>query len=324
MAKIEIIICTEKGYLESMSKLLISSLREFGGNLKDVPIISYQPRKMFKISNETITFFKKNNVEHVDIELNTNYCYYPFANKPLACAHREMNTNADILIFLDSDVFFLNEPSEFLDLGNEDVILRPVDTKNIGAKNSEDQNAIYWNNLYELLGVKGPKNTITTGANENIWEYYNTGHIVTLKKNSLFKTWSENFLKVMDAGIRPDLGLYFVEQSVFSATVSQMELKVKHFSREYNYPIHLEHSFTNQKYLANCLKDLVSIHYHKIFTNKTAAKCLRKQFLKTGKGRKLNKLISDFNILQQLEQNNWVSIIQSRLIKKFNKILKRL
>lgn len=37
----------------------------------------------------------------VDIGLNQEYPYYPFANKIFACAHREQNTSADILIFLD-------------------------------------------------------------------------------------------------------------------------------------------------------------------------------------------------------------------------------
>jgi len=86
-----------------MSKLLIYTLREFGGKLRDLPIFSYQPRKKYKISKETIAFFEKNQVEYIDLDLNKKYDYYPLANKPLSCAHREMNTNRDILIFLDSD-----------------------------------------------------------------------------------------------------------------------------------------------------------------------------------------------------------------------------
>jgi len=297
--KVEIIICTEKGYLESTSKLLISSLREFGGDFRDVPIFSYQPRKKFKISNKTIAFFEKNNVEYVDIELNKDFFSYPLANKPLACAHREMNTNADVLIFLDSDVFFLNEPSEFTEFKNADVILRPVGGKNIGAENSGDKNAIYWNRLYELLNVKNHGYTITVVTNEDIWEYYNTGHIVTLTKNNLFKTWNDNFIKVMDAGIKPDQGLFFVEQSVFAATVSQMELKIKHFSKEYNYPVTSDGKIKNNKYLVSSFDSLVSLHYHEMFKNKHGVNPIKKQLLETEKGRIINKLICKFNILQR-------------------------
>ena len=192
--KIEIVICTEKGYLESMSKLLVASLREFGGEFKDVPIFSYQPRKEFQISPETIAFFEENSVEYIDLELNTDFCHYPFANKILASAHRETNTNAEILTFLDSDVFFFNEPKEFADFGNADVILRPVDIKNIGAEDSDDKNAIYWERLYNLLGVKTRRKVLTTVTNISIWEYYNAGHIVTLAKNDLFRAWQKNFI----------------------------------------------------------------------------------------------------------------------------------
>lgn len=291
---IEIVICTEKSYLESYSKLLISSLREFGGEFKDIPIFSYQPRKNFKISQKTIDFFEKNNVEYVDLELNKNFCHYPYANKPLACTHREINTNAEILIFLDSDVLFLNEPKEFTKFGNADVILRPVDIKNIGSENSEDENADYWESLYKLLNVKIRRKISTTVTNENIWEYYNSGHIVTYTKNNLFRTWNDNFTKVMDAGIIPNHGLPFVEQSVFSATVSQMELKVKFFDKEYNYPIHMENQIQNSDYVVNSFDSLVSLHYHDIFKSKNTADSMIKKLMGNEKGRRINELIYEF------------------------------
>lgn len=53
-----------------------------------------------------MNFFERNQVEYVDLELSQDFSDYPLANKPLVCAHREQNTNAEILIFLDSDVLF--------------------------------------------------------------------------------------------------------------------------------------------------------------------------------------------------------------------------
>jgi len=102
----EIIICTEKGDLERMAKLLIWSLREFGGKFSNVPIYSYQPRKGHEVSGETMRFFENYEVELVDICFNQEYSHYPLANKIFACAHREQNTSADTLIFLDTDIFF--------------------------------------------------------------------------------------------------------------------------------------------------------------------------------------------------------------------------
>jgi hypothetical protein len=45
MSSIEIIICTEKGRLESEAMLPISSLRNFGVRLSNTPIYSYLLRK---------------------------------------------------------------------------------------------------------------------------------------------------------------------------------------------------------------------------------------------------------------------------------------
>jgi hypothetical protein len=295
--KIEIVICTEKGYLESMSKLFIASLREFGGEFKDISIFSYQPRKEFKISQETIAFFEENNVEYVDLELNKEFCHYPFANKILASAHREKHTSAEILIFLDSDVFFFNEPKTFANFGKADVILRPVDIKNIGAENSDDKNAVYWERLYNLLGVKTRRKVSTTVTNVNIWEYYQGGHIATLTKNNLFRTWHENFIKVMAAEIIPDQGISFIEQSVLAATVSQMELNVKNFAKEYNYPLHMENEIKNSNYIVDDFNSLVSVHYHDIFRSEMANSIIEK-INQTAKGRRLNDLINQFNLIQ--------------------------
>ena len=120
----EIIICTENGYLENMSKLLIWSIREFGGEFRNIPIYSYQPRKGHQVSDETTRFFDNYGVELVDICLNQDYPHYPLANKIFACANREQNTSADILIFLDSDILFLNEPQGLIQLDGHDVIRR--------------------------------------------------------------------------------------------------------------------------------------------------------------------------------------------------------
>ena len=294
--KIEIVICTEKGYLESMSKLLVASLREFGGDFKDTPIFSYQPRKEFKISQETIDFFEKNNVEYVDLELNKEFSHYPFANKILASAHREQHTNAEILIFLDSDVFFFNEPKEFADFGDADLILRPVDIKNIGAENLDDKNAIYWKKLYNLLGVKTRRKVSTTVTNVSIWEYYQGGHVATLKKNDFCRTWHENFIKVMAAEIMPDQGISFVEQSVLAATVSQMELNVKKFAKEYNYPLHMENEIKNRNYIVGDFNSLISVHYHDVFKKERATSIIEK-IKQTEKGEKLNDLINKFHLL---------------------------
>lgn len=299
MTNTEIIICTESGYLEAMSKLLVWSLRNFGGPYRNTPIFSYQPRWGFKISKITKRFFDQHNVEIIDDHLNWKFPSYPLANKPLAAAHREEHTNAKNLIFLDSDIFFLNEPLHFVRFDGHDVILRAVDHINIGAENLRDEKAKYWQRLYELLGVKEVRKVRTTGSNKEILEYYNTGHIVTQTKNGLFSRWKENFLNVMDQGLMPNNDLFYVEQSVFSATISQMQYSVKQLEEGYNHPIAFLKNSPDRYAQPDKIRQLVSIHYHKEFINNEEINPIQSILDRTENGRILNEKISDFGLIKK-------------------------
>lgn len=292
----EIIICTESGYLEAMSELLVWSLRNFGGVYKDTPVYSYQPRKSFKISKRTERFFEDHKVKIIDENLNSKFPLYPLANKPLAAAHRESRSNAKNLIFLDSDIFFLNEPANLLQFDDCDLILRPVDHKNIGIEHFEDANATYWRQLYELLDISEIRRVRTTGSNEEILEYYNSGHIVTRRETGLFNQWKENFLKVMQSGLKPTDDLFYVEQSVFSATVTQMKLKVKLLEDRYNHPI----SFLKSR--SGSMTDFVepvSIHYHKDFINENAMNPIENLLKESQNGRMINQKLKEFGLIKK-------------------------
>jgi len=322
MNNAEIIICTEQGYLESTSKLLVSTIREFGGKYKDIPIVSYQPRKSKRISKDTIKFFEQNNVEFIDIELNNKYPNYSLANKPLVCAHRESKTSAETLVFLDSDVLIYSEPNELFEFQDGDVILRPVDSKNIGTNNKSDKNLLYWNNVYQILDINIRRYVTTTVTNDRILEYYNSGHISTLTKNRLFNRWLENFNKVMEKGFKPVLP-NFIEQSIFSATVSQMELNVKHLGKGYNYPLHNVDKIKNPNYSVSDTDQIVSAHYHLIFKSQISYHSFVNNLLKTEKGKRIRKLIKEHGVIQQY--SFFVipkTLLLNQIKRKYNKLKK--
>jgi len=296
---IEIIICTEKGCLENLSKLLVATLRQYGGQFKDTPIVSYQPRKNYPISRSTKKFFDENNVEHFDIELNKDFRDYPLANKPLACAHREGRSKADLLIFLDSDVIFLNEPKEFLAIKDADVLLRPVGSKNIGSTGEDDPNNDYWQELYKMLGVKAHRQVTSLVDEQVVLEYYNSGHIVSKRSTNLYSQWEENFKKVSASSLRPRGDSFFLEQSTFGATVSQLELNVGHFSHPYNYPVYFLENAENLKdhrFFISDFDEIVSLHYHKVFEQAGGIRILEEIFSQSEKGRNLAKMIRDYKV----------------------------
>ncbi len=298
-APLEIVICTEKGSLENTSKLLVSTLRKFGGALKDLPIISYQPRKGFPISQSTKKFFEQNKVEHRGIELNTDFVDYPLANKPLACAYHEQNSNAEQILFLDSDVLILNEPTQFLELGDADVMLRTVGFKNIGSSGPNDKTHYYWQNLYELFGVKAQRMVTSLNDQQEILEYYNTGHILSKRSTGLFSQWAENFRKACADGVEPPESHFYLEQSIFGATVSQLELEVKLFGTSYNYPVHFlknrKSLSTHSNYISN-FDDIVSLHYHKVFEQAEGEEIMRNVFSTSPKGLEICEMLKSHGV----------------------------
>tara|TARA_B100001778_G_C18494519_1_gene586640 strand:- start:8 stop:970 length:963 start_codon:yes stop_codon:yes gene_type:complete len=255
------IICSEKGALEKKSILFAKSLRKFGGDLKDAPIYSLAPRAGRNISEDTLTSFKKLNVNHLYKPLNVKYSTYDFANKIITCTFFEKQLTEDILVFCDSDQLVLGNLNELL-LDQEDLAMQHVAIKGIGT-NEKDENANYWKKLYELTNVKEPRH-ITLSNSEQILEYYNAGLIVVKRRLGLFEKWSENFDLVMQSQIRPTKGDFFIEQSVLSATISAMELSVKVLPKGYNFHL-LESSDTAETIQKMEKKEISILHYHTSF-----------------------------------------------------------
>jgi len=259
MKKIIFIICTEKGTLEKKSILLVKSIRKFAGKYKNCDILSFSPRKGEEISVKGREELNKLGVKHYNIPLNTMYTDYPLANKPLVCSYVEKNYKSDYLIFLDSDKLILNEPSEIVFDSKYDLALRPVDIKNIGS-NGEDENSVYWKKLYNILNITEYNYVTTTVDKEKVFQYWNSGFISIKSGKKIFQLWKENFEKIMRLNIQPKQGTFFLEQSIFAATVSSLNLNVIELSKGYNYPIHIQRNLEGFKRL----DELVSIHYHHI------------------------------------------------------------
>lgn len=295
--KIEIIICTENGYLEAMSKLLVYSIRQFGGILKDALIFSYKPRKGKALKKSTIVFFEKHNVNYIDLPLNKKYANYPLANKPIVCAHRENHSNADVLIFLDSDTVFFKYPVFWENINHGEVLIRPVDTSNIGSdKFFSSPNGNYWKRLYHELRVHRSETVCTTIDNKEILEYYNSGMIVSQVSNGLFQNWNDNFEKVMDLNLMPRQGIFFVEQSVLSSTISAMNLNVKILPKEYNCPVHLIDNCQNPAFKIDKFRDLVHMHYHKVFMDANGVNPFFEKLNEFKVGALINEKIVEFGV----------------------------
>ncbi|NMG06336.1 hypothetical protein [Brasilonema sp. UFV-L1] len=257
-------ICTEPGRLEGQSLLLAESIRKFCGNLKDTPIYSFHPRVGEPISIQTRKAFEALGVIHQQLPINTDFHHFYLANKPLVFAYAEQTIDADILVFLDSDKCFFSEPKEFLLPPGCNVAIRPEYGKGIGSTGSQDPQDEYWKKLYEVLGVKREIFVNTPIGNKRIRGYWNSGLLAVRRNAGILTACKENFEKVMYLKISPPQGNYFVEQSVFSATLCSLEENVFNFSFGYSYPLPLHNRLSKQAQI-NSFEKIASIHYFNMF-----------------------------------------------------------
>ncbi|WP_243439855.1 hypothetical protein [Fundidesulfovibrio soli] len=258
-----IVICTEPEF-EWKSRLLVRSIRKFGGRVKDTYIVSYSPRSGKLPSCACQDEFDMLNVQMVFEPLNKDFESYGLANKIVALAHAEKTLPFRPLLFLDSDKVILREPSVLLGLGGRTFAARPVDVRNCGAADFDSGNGGYWKSIHCACGVSSYRYVETTIEREVIVEYYNSGMIFASANMKLLGAWLQNFRKVWHSCSRPSCGDFFVEQSVLASTVSSLCDNVFILPDTYNVPIHLYGCFPHSDWRAR-LSQCVSVHYHGVF-----------------------------------------------------------
>ena len=260
---IALIMCTEGGgQLEKESLLMVESFRRFAEGMKDLPIYSFQVREHSNVSEATVKKLASFDVIHQKIVLNHKYPNYPLANKPLLCAYAEQNIDAEIIVFLDSDLVFFSEPKEFLLPPEYDVGIRPEHEKMIGSEGKDDPNDSYWQHLYQLAGVGERERFITTTVDrQKIRAFWNSGVVAVRRSAGIFTAWLATFEKLMKEGSTTSKENFYYEQSALSATICAKTDKIWCYSPEYNYPIHA-HNLILESQQINSFENLVCIHDH--------------------------------------------------------------
>lgn len=264
MNSISVVFITEKGRLERESKLLVDSIRQFGGKFKDVPIYSYQPRLGNDISKTTREFLIRNSVEIISEPLNVKYKDYGLANKIMVCAHAEANLNTDYMVFFDTDTILLKEPTAFYELGDADIGMVPVFRKLSMAVLEDEENYHYWKEIYDLLNISTRSYVTTVVDNLKILAYFNSGLLIANREKNLFQQAKENFDRIKQAKLSI-ANQYFVEQCNLSATAIQLNLKIKELGKGYNYPLRHHLKVINPSYKVDTLEEVSTAHYTGLF-----------------------------------------------------------
>lgn len=250
----------------SGARLLIDSIRSFGGTMSHYPVWLFEadPEKApcKGLEGEGIRVFP--------LIAPRSVRHYWFANKVYACARAEELAAPEVqsLVWFSSDCLIINPPLLFDLDPSLDAAVRPVHIRNIGLP-ATDPVDDFWKKIYETVGVEDMEATVESFVDqERIRAYFNSHAFAVNPSKGLLRQWFRCFESlVCDAHFqsgpcRDKRHQIFLHQAVLSALIVTLldPQRVRALPPQYNYPYNLHQSVPPGR-RASALNDLVSIAY---------------------------------------------------------------
>jgi hypothetical protein len=245
-SQVRFLTVTNSKQEERQARFLISSLRSFGGELKDCLVWVFQPGK-----NTPEAFSDLENVTTLPLEMEEPYRSFELADKVFACARAEELCGSEVgsLVWLNLDCLIVNPPLLF-DLGQDfDAALRPVHIRNVGSLAGAPPDC-YWETVYQTIGVTNdiPYTVESCVDAQTIRPYFNTHCFSVNPAKEIMQAWRETFKQLVDNKEfvdGPCLGAshqVFLHQVVVSALIMKLveHDRIRMLPPTYSYPLHLQ------------------------------------------------------------------------------------
>ena len=147
------LFCVESGYFEGQILLALESIRRFGGSLADAPALVVTPRYGPSLTRATLRGLDRLGARYLYVDMRNRWDWYPYMNKGLAAQLAEDHVDTAQVLWLDSDVMVVSEPTSLVLGPEEDFACCAVD-KNAGSSGPEDRNEAYWLALARHFGME--------------------------------------------------------------------------------------------------------------------------------------------------------------------------
>jgi hypothetical protein len=225
-------VAEPNGALEDQVLLLAESLREWGGRLADAPILCISPRFRLPLRRSTLARFDKLGITHIYRNRNHRFSWHAFVNKPLAVIEARQATDAENLVWLDSDALVLGEPECFLEADSDfAAIFTKGDMATTGPSHPCDA---YWRWAcsHLELDVEGLPWVESQGA--RVRYCIQAGVFRIRRESRVVDHYLGNFEKLMDSRVVPSSQGLFLNESTaltlapFTAGSSWSELPRSH------------------------------------------------------------------------------------------------
>ncbi|MCP4582759.1 MAG: hypothetical protein GY839_14205 [candidate division Zixibacteria bacterium] len=235
-------------------RYLAESIRKFGGQVKDAPIWLYVGDYAAIDIDEIKQTFEPLGVEIYTSGAPEGALWFYYAGKTFAAGVAEKMAEglAEILVWLDDDTIFLQEPSDFLLAPEISFAYRPVMHNRSGTLYGKKPTP-FWGRIYDKLVIKSESlfEMTTPADNQKINAYFNAGLIAVRPEKGILRKWGEDFTvlyqdKVLADMCKADLNMrIFLHQTALVGAVlntlgrdDMIEL-----GDDYNYPLFFQQMF---------------------------------------------------------------------------------
>lgn len=261
-SQITFVCCVESGVLEAQTIRMVESLRRWGGQLADAPIIAVKPRFGSPISKKTRQVFERLQVEYLPIRPKNQYSWFRFLNKPYALVEVEERSASEYVGWLDSDLLFVGEPDKLILNDTEDFVACAAD-KTIGTTGSGDAFEPYWKEVCQIVGIdiEDLPWIVTEMEGIRIRLYWNSGVFVYRRNTGLAKSHLQTSIQLLESRIaNHNSGIYFTDQVALGLAMVKMGLSWRALPFSHNYT--MSSLIHDEWYNEQQLKEALIVHYH--------------------------------------------------------------
>lgn len=238
------------GERESAIRLLAASLRRFGGAMARSPLLLLTPNEVQDFAAATRATLEGLQVQWLKFPAPSQAAGFPFASKVQAAAWAEtlLVGQSSLLVWMDVDTLFLQEPAEFALPAGKQLGCCPVHHRLVGSPWEQPVDA-FWSEVYRACGVSDERlfPVFTAVGDERIRAYFNAGLLVVRPEQGLLQAWKARFLNLISrAEFKPffqqnPLYRIFFHQAVLAGVLLSRfrQEEIQLFSTGYNFPLHL-------------------------------------------------------------------------------------
>jgi len=251
---------------KACARILIDSIRTFGGALRDCPIWVFETNPQ-KASCQD---FASDSVQVIPLNMPDTVHDYIFGDKVYACAQAEAMATPEVqsLVWIDPTCVVVNPPLLF-DLGAAfDAAVRPVHIRNVGLLATDPLDE-FWQKIYATVGVNDIASTVESLADgQRLRAYFNSHGFAINPKKGLLHRWFALFEKLVcdqefqARACADERHQIFLFQAILSALLATSldPKRICILPPTYNYPYNLQSSLPLER-RAQSLNDLVCFTY---------------------------------------------------------------